>query len=144
MKSTLNSSRRSDRAASSAGRPRPRQCPGGTAWHGDIRARAVLIVVAGDDKVIGPRFIRLLEEIDARGSVRAAASTLGLGYRHAIAWLRRAERVLGRPLAERHAGGTAGGGAGLTPDARHLIAAYHRVTRRLARVVASAEREILA
>lgn len=108
-----------------------------------MRARAVLIVALDGEKVLGPRFVRLLEEIDRAGSVRQAALALGLGYRHAIAWIHRAEAVLDRSLVERRAGGVAGGGSGLTHEGVLLIHTYHRVSRVLGKVVARAERDIL-
>lgn len=122
---------------------RSRRCPGTAEWRGGLRARAVLIVSYEGEKVLGPRFIRLLEEIRSHGSVRAAAGSLGLGYRHALDWIQRGETVLARPLVERRAGGASGGGALLTPDAVQVIQAYRRAGRALGRVVARAEAELL-
>ena len=120
-----------------------RVCPGVGHWSARLRARAVLILEAEGEKVLGPRFVRLLEEIEARGSVLRAARRLGIGYRHAIAWIQRAENVLRRRLVERRAGGVAGGGARLTLDALALIRSYRRVGRALDRIVARARTEIL-
>lgn len=135
MRSTHSSSRASD--------PVPRRCPAGAAWRDGAWARAVLVVSADGAKVIGPRFVFLLEEIRARGSVRQAALALGIGYRHAIDWISRAESLLRRPLVARRAGGVAGGGAGLTPDGERLVRRYRRLSRALQRVVARAENELL-
>lgn len=101
------------------------------------------MVVRDGDKIIGPRFIQMLEEIDARGSIRAAAASLGIGYRHALAWIRRAELLVGESLVERHAGGPAGGGASLTEKARRVARAYRRVNASIFRLVERAEHEIL-
>src|SRR5690242_2669254 len=115
MSSSPKSSGTSEHA--SARRPRRRRaCPGSAVWRHRARARAVLIVTVDGEKVLGPRFIRLLEEIRTQGSVRRAAFSLGIGYRHAIDWIRRAEALVERPLVIRRAGGVAGGGSGLTPD----------------------------
>lgn len=103
----------------------------------------MLILEAEGEKVLGPRFVRLLEEIEARGSVLGAARRLGLGYRHAIAWIQRAETVLRRPLVERHVGGVAGGGSRLTHDAEVLVRSYRRVGRALDRIVSRARTEFL-
>jgi molybdate transport system regulatory protein len=103
----------------------------------------VLIVDVGGAKVLGPRFVRLLEEIRARGSVRRAALSLGVGYRHAIDWIRRAETLLDRPLVIRRTGGVAGGGSGLTPDGIALVRTYRRLSGALGKIVARAEAEIL-
>jgi molybdate transport system regulatory protein len=120
-----------------------RPCRNSIRWRGGARARAVLIVLRDGDKIIGPRFIQLLDGIEARGSIRAAASELGLGYRHALAWITRAELLVGQPLVNRHAGGAAGGGAVLTDKARRVSAAYRRVNSSIYRLVERAEREIL-
>lgn len=135
MKSTSSSSPASERGA--------RPCRNSIRWRSGARARAVLIVVRDGDKIIGPRFIQMLEEIDARGSIRAAALSLGIGYRHALAWIRRAEVLVGQPLVERHAGGPAGGGARLTEKARRVARAYRRVNSSIYRLVERAEHEIL-
>lgn len=123
---------------------RRRRCPGSASWASGLRARAVLMVTGPDgEKVLGPRFVRLLEEVRDRGSIRRAALALGLGYRHALDWIRRAEATLGRPLVVRHAGGAAGGGAGLTDDGIALVRNYRRVSAQLARIAAHAEAAIL-
>lgn len=135
--------RRRGGAGDEARRPRGGGCRGAVPWRDRLRARAVLIVDLDGEKVLGPRFVHLLEEIDRQGSVRQAALRLGLGYRHAIDWIRRAESVLDRALVIRRAGGVAGGGSGLTRDGMLLIHNYHRVSRALGKVVERAERHIL-
>lgn len=108
-----------------------------------MHARAALIVDHEGGKVVGPRFVRLLEEIDAQGSVSRATTTLRLGYRHAIRWIRHAESVLGRSLVVRRSGGAAGGGSGLTVDGVALVRAYRRVSHAIDELVCRAETEIL-
>jgi molybdate/tungstate transport system substrate-binding protein len=112
-------------------------------WSNGLRARAVLVVESGTNKVLAPRVVRLLERVGSDGSVRKAAAGLGLGYRHALAWIQLAEEGLGRALVARHAGGVAGGGAGLTLDGLALVRAYRRIDRSLRHVVLRAEREIM-
>lgn len=120
-----------------------RPCRNSIRWRGGARARAVLIVLRDGDKIIGPRFIQLLDGIEALGSIRAAAASLGIGYRHALDWITRAESLVGQPLVMRHAGGATGGGAVLTDKARRVSAAYRRVNSSIYRLVERAEREIL-
>ena len=122
-------------------RPVPGRAP--VTWRNGLRARAVLVVERGTSKVLAPRVVRLLERVRTDGSVRKAAAGLGLGYRHALAWIQLAEEGLGRPLVVRHAGGLAGGGAGLTLDGLALVRAYRRIDRSLRHVVLRAEREIM-
>ncbi|HEX6534708.1 MAG TPA: LysR family transcriptional regulator [Gemmatimonadaceae bacterium] len=107
---------------------------------GRVHARAVLLLTENGDKVIGPRFIRLLRLIDEHGSLRAAARELGLGYRHAIAWLQRAEALLEHTLVARRAGGPAGGGAALTTRGRAVIDAYDAAAAEIANVLERTER----
>lgn len=129
------------RAGSRASAPPLRgSCFGSLDWRGGLRVRAVLIVGSDDEKIIGPRFIRLLGAVNTLGSIRQAAASLGIGYRHAIAWIGQAEAVLGQRLVERRAGGTAGGGATNTTEATALIAAYERTAREIRRVLVRAER----
>ena len=60
---------------------------------------------------MGPRYVRLLEEIDRRGSIREACAQVGLSYRTCLNRVRRMERVLGHPIIHTTRGGTDGGGS---------------------------------
>ena len=44
---------------------------------------------------MGPRYVRLLEEIDRHGSIREACVHVGLSYRTCLNRVRQMERVLG-------------------------------------------------
>jgi molybdate transport repressor ModE-like protein len=141
MKSSRSSSPSSRRVRHPARVAPP--CPNRTPWGDRLRARASLVVEQDGgppNRVLGPRFVLLLEGIQARGSVRGAAREIGLGYRHAVAWIQCSEAALDRPLVVRRAGGVAGGGAGLTLDGIAVVRAYRRISRSLDRIVARAER----
>jgi molybdate transport system regulatory protein len=73
---------------------------------------------------------RLLEAIDARGSLAAAARAEGISYRHAWGDIRRAEERLGFALIERRAGGRSGGGSRLTEKGRRLLEGYLGLKRK--------------
>jgi molybdate transport repressor ModE-like protein len=137
------SAKHSSEAAADHPPGRRRRCPGSAGWGDRLRARAVLIVDQDGEKVLGPRFVRLLEEIDAQGSVRRAALALGLGYRHAVAWIVRAEAAFDRPLVVRRSGGPAGGGSELTQEGMRLVRSYRRVSKTLSRIAQQAREEIL-
>ena len=142
----MSSSRNSRRSSKGDLTPESRHgagCPGSVAWRGGMYARAVLIVDHDGRKVLGPRLVRLLAEIHARGSVRQATLAVGLGYRHALSWIRRAESVLERPLVIRRAGGAAGGGSGITSEGLKLIRSYGEVNASLERVIQRAGPAIL-
>ena len=96
----------------------------------------------GDGKC---QWLSLIEEL---GSLKAAATALGMSYRGLWGRLRVIERRLGVPLLERHTGGRGGGGTRLTPEGRRFLQAYRRfrtgineyVDRRSARMLAEVRR----
>ncbi len=65
--------------------------------------------------VMGPRYVRLLEGIERHGSIRAACADLGLSYRTCLTRIRRMERVTGASIVITQRGGSARGGAEVTP-----------------------------
>lgn len=79
-----------------------------------------------NERVVLSRWrVRLLEAVDATGSISAAAERLGVQYRLAWERLEEMEEGLGLRLVERHVGGPHGGGATLTPTGRDLIARFN-------------------
>ena len=89
-----------------------------------LQPRVKAWLVAGDEFLMGPRYVRLLEEIDRRGSIREACSRIGLSYRTCLNRIRQMERVLGEPVIHTTRGGAAGGGSELTEEARDIIRLY--------------------
>jgi len=85
--------------------------------------------------VIGDGGMRLLEEIDSRGSLLAAARQLGWSYRHAWQYLRRAEGVFGRPLVIPRPGKGARRGTELTAEGKYLLGLLRAARRRVDRSV---------
>ena len=73
---------------------------------------------------MGPRYVRLLEEIDRHGSIREACGQVGLSYRTCLNRVRQMERVLGHPVIHTTRVGASGGGSELTDEARALIRLY--------------------
>jgi N-terminal domain of molybdenum-binding protein len=74
--------------------------------------------------VMGPRYVKLLEGIERHGSIRAACADLGLSYRTCLTRIRRMERVTGASIVVTQRGGSARGGAEVTPLGRRLVRAY--------------------
>jgi molybdate transport system regulatory protein len=74
--------------------------------------------------LMGPRYAALLEGVDELGSIRAACARGRVSYRTALNRLRQMERVLGAPVLETRRGGSSGGGARLTPQARTILRVY--------------------
>lgn len=91
----------------------------------DTRPRLKLWVEQDGHIVMSDWRIRFLEAIDRTGSISAAAQDLQIPYRRLWAKLREQEANLGISLVVAQAGGTQGGGASLTPEARDLVQRYH-------------------
>jgi len=72
--------------------------------------------------LVRDRQIRLLERIDATGSITAAAKQLGMGYPYAWHLLQDLNRQFREPLVIRAAGGNRGGGTILSDTGREVIA----------------------
>jgi molybdate transport system regulatory protein len=68
--------------------------------------------------------IDLLNEIHHSGSLRSAATLLGISYQHAWNLLHELNRAAGQPLVVSQRGGPGGGGALLTEYGKHIIEEY--------------------
>jgi len=80
----------------------------------------------------GPGVYSILREIRRTGTLRGAASALGMSYRFAWGMIRKAEERLEASLVESHKGGSAGGGgARLTPLGEQFVEQYERLERRV-------------
>ncbi|MDR7455592.1 MAG: LysR family transcriptional regulator [Armatimonadota bacterium] len=84
--------------------------------------------------VIGDGGLQLLLEVEARGSLLAAARQIGWSYRHAWQYLRRAEQVLGTPLVQARPGKGRRRGTVLTPGGRCLLGMLREARERLDRI----------
>jgi molybdate transport system regulatory protein len=80
--------------------------------------------------------IELLEAVEARGSLAAAARDMGIPYRTAWYKLHEMADALGGDLLVSHSGGATRGGMVLTDRARDAIRRYRRLTDGLAELVA--------
>ncbi len=89
---------------------------------------------------LGPGKIRLLQEIEKKGSISAAARACSMNYRRAQYLLETLNQALGTPVVETVVGGSSGGGAQLTDSGRRLIDAY----RGLAQAIIEAAESPLA
>jgi molybdate transport system regulatory protein len=96
-------------------RPAPRDRPAlrGKLWL-EAAGRPVLTEATAD----------LLDQIDACGSVSAAARNLRFAYRRAWLLIDAVNRAWAEPLVVKVTGGPGGGGAKLTDFGRHVLRAY--------------------
>jgi molybdate transport system regulatory protein len=78
---------------------------------------------------IGPGKIALLEMIDSRGSIAAAARDLGMSYRRAWLLVDAVNRMFEEPVVSAKMGGKGGGVASLTLLGRGLVQVYRGIER---------------
>src|ERR1044072_7618285 len=71
--------------------------------------------------LMGPRYLRFLDAVERRGTIRAAGREVGWSYRTCLNRIREMERVLGAKVLATTRGGASRGGARLTPEARRLV-----------------------
>lgn len=85
---------------------------------------------------VGRARIRLLEAIVEHGSITRAAKAVGISYKTAWDAVSAINNLMPTPAFVARAGGRAGGGAEITDEGRRLIATFHRLEERLARISA--------
>lgn len=83
--------------------------------------------VRGAVIVLGPGKADLLEAIERTGSIRAAASALGMSYMRAWSLVRVMNTRFRTPLVRSERGGTAHGGATLTPLGVRVVRLYREM-----------------
>ena len=83
-------------------------------------------VVFGPRLKLGDGRARLLDAIDAKGSLRRAATEFGMSYRNAWGYLQDLERAAGFRFVERMAGGGPASGMRLTAAGREFLACYRK------------------
>ena len=76
------------------------------------------------EKFFGEGPARLLHGIEEKGSLRAAALSMGMAYTKALTLIKNAEAALDFPLVIRTAGGKSGGGSTLTEEGKEWLAKY--------------------
>jgi molybdate transport system regulatory protein len=91
-----------------------------------MRPKLKVWVTFGDRLKFGDGRAQLLELIAARGSLRKAATELGMSYRNAWGYLRELEEAAGFTFLERVPGGGPRSGMRLTEDARRFLRRYRR------------------
>jgi molybdate transport system regulatory protein len=82
----------------------------------------------------GPK--ELLKRVEAANSLRQAAAQMDMSYSKAWKMINHIEDNLGFPLLERTAGGLAGGGSKLTPQAKKLLTRYDQLEKDVQKAMA--------
>lgn len=100
-----------------------------------------LRILLGDAIAIGPGKAQLLEQIEATGSISAAARAMGMSYRRAWLLVDTMNQCFREPLVETAAGGKGGGGARVSPLGHEVLARYNAMERQAAAAVEDAMTE---
>lgn len=100
---------------------------------GNITIGVRLRVVLERNIAIGPGKADLLEAIAAIGSIAAAARGMGMSYKRAWLLVDTMNRCFRAPLVESAKGGSAGGGAHLTPLGAEVLRRYRSMEKRAMR-----------
>ena len=108
----------------------------------DQAIRALFQLRKGSDSRIGADRIGLLEAIGERGSISAAAKSVGLSYKGAWDAVQALNNLFERPLVTAQPGGKAGGAAAITPAGQAVVLAFRKVETELSDVVGQLEQRL--
>ena len=89
-----------------------------------MKPRFNLWIESGGDVVLSAWRVRLLQSIEATGSISAAAAAMQVPYRRAWEKLQEMEAGLGQKLVNTAVGGAGGGGAQLTSAGHKAVAQF--------------------
>jgi molybdate transport system regulatory protein len=87
-------------------------------------AKLSLRVVLAPSGAVGPGKIRLLESVDATGSISAAGRSMNMSYRRAWLLIDELNHLFRQPVVATRLGGATGGGAELTAFGKQLVRHY--------------------
>jgi molybdate transport system regulatory protein len=106
-----------------------------------------LRILLGSATAMGPGKVRLLEAILETGSIAAAARRMGMSYRRAWLLVDVMNHAFKSPVVTAAKGGSAGGGALVTPFGREVVQRYREMETHAAAAIAEemdAFRDLLA
>jgi molybdate transport repressor ModE-like protein len=82
--------------------------------------------------VFGPGVEALLRKVIEKGTLKEAASSLGMSYRFAWGLVKKVEEKIGEPLIKAHKGGRSGGGrTEITPLGQQFIEDFRAIKTKL-------------
>ncbi len=94
------------------------------------RAVPRLRITMGKGLILGPGKVDLLEAIDRKGSISAAAREMEMSYRRAWLLVEALNQMFAKPVVVAATGGARGGGAQITDFGRKVAAAYRRIEQK--------------
>ncbi|WP_020146410.1 winged helix-turn-helix domain-containing protein [Thioalkalivibrio sp. ALJ15] len=101
-----------------------------TAHHSDHSQTPRLRVLLGEVTAMGPGKAMLLEAIREKGSISAAARSVGMSYRRAWDLVETMNQSFREPMVETAKGGSGGGGAQVTEFGERVLARYREMEAR--------------
>jgi molybdate transport system regulatory protein len=109
----------------------------------DLAPRHKVWLTLGGSFLMGPNYLRFLRAVDETGTIRQAGKAVGWSYRTCLNRIRRMEGILGTKVLETERGGSAGGGARLSPAARRLVTIFDRWQADVAKYSRQAFRKVV-
>jgi molybdate transport system regulatory protein len=109
----------------------------------DLAPRHKVWLTLGGSFLMGPNYLRFLRAVDEAGTIRQAGKAVGWSYRTCLNRIRRMEGILGTKVLETERGGSAGGGARLSPAARRLVTIFDRWQADVAKYSRQAFRKVV-
>ncbi|HUT94911.1 MAG TPA: LysR family transcriptional regulator [Thermoguttaceae bacterium] len=100
-----------------------------------MKARVKVWLEIDGRYVFGFGLSEILKAVEAAGSIKAAAESLGKSYRYVWGRIKKAERALGEPLVETRVGGKGTDRSSLTELAGRLVGDYDALRGRMLDVV---------
>ncbi|WP_017926766.1 winged helix-turn-helix domain-containing protein [Thioalkalivibrio sp. HL-Eb18] len=101
-----------------------------TTHHSDHPQNPRLRVLLGEVTAMGPGKAMLLEAIREKGSISAAARSVGMSYRRAWDLVETMNQSFREPMVETAKGGSGGGGAQVTEFGERVLARYREMEAR--------------
>lgn len=95
-----------------------------------------------NQKFLGDKRIRLLEQIEAHGSLSTAAKAAGLSYKAAWDALNTMNNLAERPLTVAATGGSGGGGTSLTAEGKQVVNLYRTIEKEHLKTLSRLEKSI--
>ena len=95
------------------------------------------IRVYSGNRMLGPGQMQLLEAINARGSLSAAAKEMGMSYMRAWTLVKELNHDPEHPMIEMSRGGAGGGAASLTSFGAKILRLYQEMDRAATRAASA-------
>ncbi|MDP5229185.1 MAG: winged helix-turn-helix domain-containing protein [Cellulophaga sp.] len=93
----------------------------------DYKIKSRIWIEVGDNVLVGEGRIRLLKEIEAKGSLSKAAKAIGMSYKKAWTLIDAVNKSAKEAVVITSIGGEKGGGSILTPYGKNLIVAFESI-----------------